>query len=129
MTTTPSPAAPAAPRISVVMATYGRAEIIPETLRRLNAQTLGDDAFEVIVVDDGSPDDTQRVLADAAGWMRCRYRWMTHANAGPGHTQNRGIAEALAPVVLLIADDILLAPQALAAHLALHDRQIGRAHV
>lgn len=108
------------PRISVVMATYGRAEIIPETLRRLNAQTLADHEFEVIVIDDGSPDHTQRVLAEAEGWMRCRYRWMSHANAGPGYTQNRGIAEAAAPLVLLIADDILLAPQALAAHLAQH---------
>lgn len=108
------------PKISVVMATYNRAETIRETLRCLDAQTLAPGEYEVLVIDDGSPDHTLQVLDEAKGWVRFPLTVMTHANAGPGYTQNRGIREARAPVVLLIADDIFLAPGALAAHLAVH---------
>jgi hypothetical protein len=49
-------------------------------------------------------------------------RYMHHANRGPGYTQNQGIRVAVAPLVLLIADDIFLAPGAIAAHLEGHRR-------
>jgi glycosyltransferase involved in cell wall biosynthesis len=50
-----------APLISVVMAAYKGAPFIAETIASLSAQTMPD--FEIVVVDDGSPDDTLAVLA------------------------------------------------------------------
>jgi hypothetical protein len=43
-----------------------------------------------------------------------------HSNQGAGYTQNRGLEAARAPIVLLMADDIFMLPQALKSHLAMH---------
>lgn len=109
------------PRISVVLATYNRAETLRETLRHLQEQTLAAADFEVIVVDDGSPDNTREIVEDWQRLARFPLQYLHHANRGPGYTQNRGMRQARAPIVLLIADDIFLAAGALAAHLARHD--------
>jgi glycosyltransferase involved in cell wall biosynthesis len=108
------------PEISVVVATYQRAEIMRETLRHLGNQELDASRYEVIVVDDGSLDHTGSVVEE---WMQrapFRLRYIQHSNHGPGYTQNRGLEAAEAPLVLLMADDIWMSPCALSAHLAFH---------
>jgi glycosyltransferase involved in cell wall biosynthesis len=113
-------AAVTAPQISVVLSTYKRAETLRRTLEHLGAQDLAPERFEVIVMDDGSPDCTAQVVAEAAAKAPFRVEYHRHENQGPGYTQNRGIERARAPVVLLIADDIFLEPHALRAHLEGH---------
>lgn len=115
----------AQPRISVVMATYNRAETLRETFAHLKSQTLPPEEFEVIVVDDGSPDRTAEVVAELAAGCAFPVRYLSHENRGPGYTQNRGMREARAALVLLIADDIFLAPGALAAHVRCHETHPG----
>ena len=109
------------PKLSVVMATFNRAETIRMTLARLADQTLDPASYEVIVVDDGSPDNTREVAEEWLAKANFRMRYIHHGNHGPGYTQNRGIEVAEAPIVLLMADDILMTPGALAAHLAVHE--------
>jgi len=102
------------------MATYNRAETIPRTLAHLAEQTLDPARYEVIVIDDGSPDSTREA---AEAWLAkapFRMRYLRHVNHGPGYTQNRGLEVAEAPVVLLMADDIFMTGDALAAHLRMH---------
>ena len=106
--------------ISVVMATYNRAGTIPLTLRHLAEQTLDPSKFEVIVVDDGSPDNTGEVVRNLSGSLPYRLTYLRHENHGPGYTQNRGILISRAPIVSLIADDILLSPRALESFLEVH---------
>jgi len=106
--------------LSVVMATYDRAEILRETLRHLAEQELDPESYEVIVVDDGSPDHTRAVVEEWQGRASFQLRYMHHSNHGPGYTQNRGLEVARAPLVLLMADDIFMLPQALKTHLAMH---------
>lgn len=108
-------------RISVVMATYNRAETLKSTLDHLARQTLPPSDYEVIVVDDGSPDDTQRVVAERRADLPFELIYLRHDNRGPGYTQNRGIGVARAPLVLLMADDILMAPGALEEHVRAHE--------
>src|SRR4051812_22656505 len=55
----------AGPEVSVVLATHNRSERLSDLLDSLRGQTLARDAFEVIVVDDGSSDDTGAVLDSA----------------------------------------------------------------
>ncbi|MCK5161384.1 MAG: glycosyltransferase, partial [Candidatus Aureabacteria bacterium] len=45
--------------ISVIIPSYNREKLLKETLRLLNEQTYSHDKFEVVVVDDGSNDDTE----------------------------------------------------------------------
>ena len=108
-------------KLSVVMATYNRAETIRETLRHLADQSLDPSSYEVIVIDDGSPDHTRAVVAEWLERAPFKLTYLHHANRGPGYTQNRGLKVARAPIVLLMADDIFMAHGTLAAHLAMHE--------
>ena len=109
-------------QLSVVLATYARADVLLANLEHLAKQTLSPEAYEVIVVDDGSPDNTEAVCREFISRAPYELRYLRHDNRGPGYTQNRGIRAAKAPLILLIADDILLKPEALAAHVAAHAR-------
>jgi glycosyltransferase involved in cell wall biosynthesis len=109
------------PKLSVVLATYNRAETLRRTLDHLAKQELDSSCFEVLVIDDDSPDHTRHVVEEAIARFPARLSYLHHANRGPGYTQNRGIRAAKAPIVLLMADDIWLAPGALRAHIDAHD--------
>jgi glycosyltransferase involved in cell wall biosynthesis len=114
-----------APDLTVVIPTYGKADTLPLVLRHLEAQSIGLDRFEVLVIDDGSPDDTAARLADLAAGTRLDFRYHVQENRGVSATRNRGAREARGSVVLLIQDDILAAPDLLARHLDLHRRHPG----
>lgn len=106
-----------APALSVVIPTYRRPELLRRCLTSLAAQTVPADTFEVVVVDDGSGDETAEVLAA----FQDRVRGFTQPkNAGPAAARNRGITEARADLVLFLDDDIAAAPDLLSTHLALH---------
>lgn len=109
-------------KISVVVATYNRRDTIAVTIDCFNSQTLDPRYFEVIVVDDGSPDDTEDVVHCLIEKVRFPLRYLKHSNRGPGFTQNQGIRAAKASLILLIADDIHLVPGALEAHLKAHEQ-------
>ena len=74
------------------------------------AQTFTD--YEVIVVNDGSPDDTAEVLRPLAEAGRIRY--IEQANAGQSQARNRGIQEARGEYIALLDDDDLWLPDKLA---------------
>ncbi len=114
------------PKISVVIATYNRADILPETIRHLTRQDLPASDFEVIVVDDGSRDHTRGVVEEAIPNVRFSMTYLHHENRGPGYSQNRGIRRARAPLVLLMPDDIYATAGLLRAHLAAHEQYPGQ---
>ena len=110
-------------KLSVAIATYNRAETLNDVIRHLAAQDIDPRSFEVIIVDDGSPDNTREVVDLWIMKALFRVRYVHHSNHGVGYTQNRGIELAEAPIILLMADDILLTPGALSAHLTMHDER------
>lgn len=103
-----------APRVSVVIPTYGHAHLVEETLASVFAQTFED--FEVVVVNDGSPDDTAARLRPMA--ERGEIRYVEQANAGQGPARNRGLAEARGTYVAFLDDDDLWPPEKLAWQVA-----------
>ena len=108
------------PKISVTVPTYNRAETLRRTLAHLANQELDAADYEVVIVDDGSSDGTRALVEH---WMEkapCHVQYIQQSNHGPGYSYNRAFEAAKAPVVLLIADDILLSPQALTEHVAMH---------
>ncbi|MBV9486999.1 MAG: glycosyltransferase family 2 protein [Frankiaceae bacterium] len=107
------------PRVSVVIPTYNRADLCARLLRTLADQTIGCDAFEVIVVDDCSNDDTTDVLKALVPELPYRLRPMrTAANGGAGPARNLGWPTAQAPIVAFTDDDCVPAPNWLEAGVA-----------
>jgi glycosyltransferase involved in cell wall biosynthesis len=102
---------PARPRISVVVSTYDRPARLRRLLEALRAQTVGRDAFEVVVVDNGSGPETERVLSAerARGGLdlRCERNPVT---LGPAGGRNAGWRTARAPLVAFTDDDCRPAP-------------------
>ncbi len=115
--------------LSVVTATYNRAEVLRTSLERLGEQTLPGDRFEVILVDDGSTDDTCEMVAAIQDRLPFALRFMQQPkNMGPGAAHNRGVREAEADIVLFLADDMHATPQVLEGHCRCH-REHAEPHV
>jgi len=94
------------PQITVVIAAYNAARFIRETLESVLGQSLQD--LEVIVVDDGSTDDTQQFLSSFSDSRLTVLR--QDNNSGVSVARNAGLALARAPhIFFLDADDILAA--------------------
>lgn len=111
------------PRLSVVIPTYRRHEILSRTLDALAAQTVPSDDFEVIVVDDPKEDDPGAVAAAIAPDERPFHSRQLHRGSpGVSAARNVGWRAALAPLVLFLGDDIIARRDLLAEHLAWHER-------
>lgn len=78
------------PLVTVLMATYNQAGYCRQALDSLGAQTLPSDDFEVIVINDGSADETSVILNEYTGWIRLLER----DNRGLVASCNEGLALA-----------------------------------
>ena len=109
------------PRLSVVLPTYNDAPILQHTLARLIRQSLAPIAFEIVIVDDGSTDDTPEVVAAAAtGPVRVRLVRLDR-NQGRSAARNAGIRAAEARLVVFVDSDVLVGPDFLQRHLEIHE--------
>ncbi|MEX2194888.1 MAG: glycosyltransferase [Thermoleophilaceae bacterium] len=108
---------PAAPEATAVVATRNRATRLRALLDSLAAQEGV--RHEVVVVDDGSTDDTPEVVAEAA--RRGHVRTVRHpAPTGPATARNAGWRAGRAPLVVFVDDDCVADPGWLAAMVAAH---------
>jgi glycosyltransferase involved in cell wall biosynthesis len=98
------------PVVSVIMPTWNRARCVGAAIRSVQAQTFSD--WELIVVDDGSSDDTAAVLKLFVGDSRIRYFKQSHA--GQSAARNRGQMVAKAPLIAYLDSDNLWYPNFLA---------------
>lgn len=97
--------------VSVVMANYGCAAYLPAAIQSLKAQTLTD--WELILVDDASPDDSVAVAqAAAAGDPRIRII-ASPENRGPAGARNLALEAARGEWVAIFDSDDLMAPDRL----------------
>jgi GT2 family glycosyltransferase len=103
-------------RLSVVVPTYGRPDRMARLVERLDGQTLDPRAFEVVVVDDGSPEP---VALDPSA-HRFALKLLRQGNAGPAAARNLGVENAAAELVLFLNDDAVPRDDLLELHLAAH---------
>jgi glycosyltransferase involved in cell wall biosynthesis len=88
-------------------------------LAGLDRQTLSADRFEVVIVDDGSKDDTRDWL-ESHRQRAYGVSVVAQKNGGPARARNRGVEEARGELVLFIDDDVEPTPELLAEHLKTH---------
>jgi glycosyltransferase involved in cell wall biosynthesis len=102
------------PDLAVVVATYRRASLLPRLVAALEAQRGAGD-FEVVIVDDCSPDDTQAVLGDLQRTSTVPLRVLKQSrNAGPAAARNRGWRATAAGRLAFTDDDCVPQPDWLA---------------
>ena len=106
-------------RVSVVISTFNRLQMLQELLDALGKQTLGADQFEVVVVDDGSREPAEPVLGLRHDPFPLTV--LTQINAGAAAARHAGIMKASGDVVVITDDDMLIPPEFLAEHLAAHE--------
>jgi glycosyltransferase involved in cell wall biosynthesis len=100
------------PSVSVIVPAYNRASWLPDTVRSILQQTHP--PAEVIIVDDGSTDDTEAVCAR----FPAPVRYVRQDNAGAATARNRGMLEATGEWFAFLDSDDLWAPNKLAVQLA-----------
>lgn len=110
---------PASVPVSVVVPTYNGRDSLPRLLDGLARQTLPADAFEVVVVVDGSADGSAELLASLRPPFALRT--IRQQNRGRAAAVNAGVAVAAGELVVLLDDDLEPEPGFLAAHLAEQD--------
>ncbi len=99
------------PNVSVIIPTYNRALYVTKAIDSVLAQTYKD--YEIIVVDDGSTDNTKNVLEPYLG----RINYMYQENAGVSAARNTGIKSAKGQWIAFLDSDDEWLPEKLACHL------------
>lgn len=107
--------------IAVVVPAYNDSENLREVLARLADQTLPPDAYEIVVVDDGSTDATPAVIAGAAKASATIRPVRLDTNGGRAAARNAGVRASRAPIIVFIDSDVLVGQDFLARHLEMHE--------
>jgi glycosyltransferase involved in cell wall biosynthesis len=110
------------PRISVVVPTFNRRQRLSRVLDGLDRQTVPASLFEVVIVDDGSTDDTRTWLEKNRD-RPYGVKVVSQTNGGPSKARNAGVEAASGELILFLDDDVEPTPPLLAEHLKLHDAE------
>jgi len=108
------------PKVSVVIPTYNRAEVLKKCLAALALQDFQFGSFEIVVVDDGSFDNT----ADVVRLFRSRFEthYIFQQNSGPAAARNHGVRQAQSDLILILNDDAVALDNLVALHYWTHQK-------
>ena len=107
------------PSVSIIIPTYNRRDLISETIQSVLAQTFKD--FEILVIDNGSSDDTSQVIKKIND-PRVHYYWQ-EPTGGPAHPRNRGLRMSKGKWVCFLDSDDLWVPDKLESQLLLCEKR------
>jgi glycosyltransferase involved in cell wall biosynthesis len=105
-------------KISVVLTTFNRAQFLEKALVSLACQTLAKEAYEVIVIDDGSSDKTREVIRLVDPILPVKYSYQQ--NSGLASAKNHGLFLASSDIVLFLDDDDVSDSNLIEEHLIAH---------
>src|SRR5215475_12499431 len=104
--------------LSAILCTSNRGALLARALESILGQTLEPKDFEVIVIDDGSTDDTRQIVESFERRFHLRYAYQS--NAGLASAKNHGIYCSRAPIVLFLDDDEVFSPALFEEHVKAH---------
>jgi len=112
------------PRVSIVIPTHNRANRLERVVRRVMAQDVPAGTFEVLLIDSRSSDETPAVVERLVAQNRS-LRGFRCEQPGAAAARNIGLHESRGEMIVLLDDDILVAPDFLRRVLAAHRRHPG----
>lgn len=99
------------PFVSIVMPTYNRSAIVAETLDSILQLDYPFDRLEVLVIDDGSKDDTPTILSRFQSKAPFAFLFFRQQNRGPAAARNLGVNKARGEFIAFTDDDCTAHPQ------------------
>ena len=109
-------------KLTIQLCTYNRAHLLERVLEACFDQTLPSDDYEVVLVNDGSRDETPAVIERVRRLATCRFTVVNQANAGLAKARNAGLARCTGERVAFIDDDVLVTPVFAAEHVRSDER-------
>jgi GT2 family glycosyltransferase len=106
-------------KVSVVIPTYNRLDRLERVLIALTQQTYPLDAFEVVVVSDGSEDGTNVFLQTYQTPFHLTSILQT--NQGVATARNNGVEHATGKIIVFLDDDVIPTPDLVLEHIGLHE--------
>jgi len=104
-------------KLSIQLCTYNRARLLERVLEACFDQTLAAEEYEVVLVNDGSRDDTPAVIERVRRLATCAFTVVHQENGGLAKARNAGIARCTGERIAFIDDDVLPTPVFAAEHL------------
>ena len=99
-----------APALSIVLPTFNRSAELPAAIDSALEQTASSDRYEILVVDNNSPDRTAETIAAIAAAHAGRVRYVFEARQGVSYARQAGIDDARAPIIAFFDDDVRVSP-------------------
>jgi len=98
-------------KISVVVCTYNRCQSLSAALEDLAVQVMPDsNAWEIVVVDNNSSDQTRKVVEEVSEKWPGRFRYVFESRQGLSQARNRGIQESQGELIAFTDDDVQVEP-------------------
>ncbi len=107
-------------KASVIIPTYNRSKILELTLNSLVGQDIGIDNYEVIVIDDGSRDDTRQVVESFSQKMNIVYYFQEDKGFRVALARNEGIRRAKGEVLIFLDSGMVVGKWFVSSHYSAH---------
>jgi glycosyltransferase involved in cell wall biosynthesis len=107
-------------RATIQLCTYNRSALLERVLDACFEQSVPGNDYEVVLVNDGSTDDTAAVIERARSRATCAFVAIDQPNSGLAKGRNAGIARARGERIIFIDDDVLPLPSFVEEHLRSH---------
>jgi len=116
-------------KVSIIIPTYNRKELLKRTLLSLFNQNYPKDKYEIIVVDDGSNDNTKEMIRSLKPTCNLKYFYYPRESAyvfgeaknRVGPARNIGIENARGEIVVFVDSDMILHPDCIKEHAKIHE--------
>ncbi len=107
-------------KATIQICTYNRAHLLGRVLDACFEQTVCASEYEIVLVNDGSTDETPAVIASAQARATCTFTVVNQPNGGLAKARNSGLARSTGERIILIDDDVLPLPNFVEEHLRSH---------
>jgi glycosyltransferase involved in cell wall biosynthesis len=107
--------------VTVVVPTYNRSKLLSYTLNSLARQQLAQITMEVIVVDDGSNDDSYQIVEKYSKLLNLKYYFQEDKGYRVASARNIGISQASGEVIIFIDSGVIVGSRTIESHWCFHN--------